>query len=77
MNKYMPLSVMQPTKISNIPKTCLIILKTPKPNFINKFSVVIEILNFTVYIQKLRKIQKSEPSNLIFSSLELVIKILS
>jgi hypothetical protein len=61
MNKYMPLSVMQPKKISNIPKTCLMILRTPTQNFIKKFLVAIEILHFSVYIQKLPKIQKSEP----------------
>jgi hypothetical protein len=35
----MPLSVMQPKKkISSIPKKCLIILRTPKQNFIKKIS---------------------------------------
>jgi hypothetical protein len=42
------------------------IFRTPTQNFIKKFPVAIEILHFSGYIQKLKKIQKSEPFNLIF-----------
>jgi hypothetical protein len=34
-------------------------LRTPTQNFIKKFPVAIEILHFSVYIKKLRKIQKT------------------
>jgi hypothetical protein len=64
MKKYMPLGIMQPKKISNIPKTCLIILRTPKQNFIKKSpaATAMEILKFLEHTSK--SSEKSQNFNL-------------